>query len=186
MKQMVDTLGVLSYKTHVCVCARACVRARTHKHTYIHITLPSMIMQVNPINAAEREPAPWIRLKAECPACDMVAVAFFSSARPEDIYRVWAHTENLPAADLARRINQERGPPPNWIYPNGRWADSLTEEAVTRAREMLDRECAACVAGTVEEGCIGDGTCVCVTGWTGDDCSVECRGGFESPCRQIF
>jgi hypothetical protein len=112
----------------------------------------------------------------------MAAVAFTASARTEDIYRVWTHTENLPAAELARALNEERGPPPDWIYSSGRWPDALTGEKVERAREMLGRECASCAAGTAEQGCIGDGTCVCVTGWTGDDCSVECRGGFESPC----
>lgn len=112
----------------------------------------------------------------------MAAVAFTVSARTEDIYRVWAHTENLPGAELARALNEERGPPPDWIHLSGRWPDALTGEKVERARGMLGRECAACAAGTAEEGCIGDGTCVCVTGWTGDDCSMECRGGFESPC----
>ena len=98
------------------------------------------------------------------------------------ILQVWLHYENLPAHELADDINRQRGPPPGWIYPSGTWPDELTPAAVELARTSLGIDCALCSPGTVEKGCIGDGTCVCVTGWTGPECSIECEGGFQTPC----
>ena len=63
------------------------------------------MLQVNPNDAAEREPAPWVRLKAECAACDTRALAFYSSARPEDILQVWLLL-------LARALSLCTLPPP--------------------------------------------------------------------------
>ena len=98
------------------------------------------------------------------------------------MHRVWQHVASTPAPELAADINRQRGEPPSWLHPSGRWPDRITAGGVELARRMLGDECAQCAAGAVADGCIGDGTCVCKFGWTGADCATECSGGWERPC----
>ena len=34
----------------------------------------------------------------------------------------------------------------------------------------------------MEYGCLGDGSCVCTTGFQGEECEIECVGGWQNPC----
>jgi hypothetical protein len=111
----------------------------------------------------------------------MEAIAFYGSARPQDILAVWQDVENTGGERLADMINTARGAAPDFLYATGRWPDMLTGLAVDLARASL-AACPRCAAAPVQHGCLGDGTCVCQFGWQGADCSVECKGGHVSPC----
>jgi alpha-tubulin suppressor-like RCC1 family protein len=117
----------------------------------------------------------WSNLELENPYCEPQVIADKYELRKEQVQYIWAAFATDPENVTQSMLKSSH---PNVKKP-------ILGDPIQKVRQVWDAFDIHCQNYTIAQislGCMLDGSCTCSHGWTGTDCSIECKGGAKTPC----